>query len=79
MVDQAAPAKKPEKVVPPSPPRVIRDKQTGRSFTRIGFLGEVSDLFIRARGSERKRGGAVREARGSHSRRTLIKILIFAY
>lgn len=50
MVDQAAPAKKAEKVVPPSPPRVIRDKQTGRSFTRIGFLGEVSDWFIRAQG-----------------------------
>ena len=40
MGDQAAKAK-PEKVVPPSPPRVIQDEASGASFTRVGFLGEV--------------------------------------
>jgi polo-like kinase 1 len=33
---------KKEKVVPPSPPRVIRDETTGNAYRRVGFLGEVS-------------------------------------
>lgn len=40
---QAPPAK--EKVVPPSPPMLIKDKERGSRYTRIGFLGEVSVVF----------------------------------
>lgn len=36
---------KKEKVVPPSPPRVIRDETTGHAYKRVGFLGEVSCFF----------------------------------
>ncbi|KAK8845391.1 hypothetical protein IAR55_006104 [Kwoniella newhampshirensis] len=31
---------RPEKVVPPSPPLTIRDKERGWNYSRVGFLGE---------------------------------------
>lgn len=34
------------KTVPPSPPRVINDAVKSLTYTRIGFLGEVSAMFI---------------------------------
>lgn len=37
----AAPVKK-EKIVPPSPPLKIRDRDRGYEYMRVGFLGEVS-------------------------------------
>jgi hypothetical protein len=51
MVDQHAATAVPEytkkeKVVPPSPPKVIRDREGRASFERIGFLGEVSGVLF---------------------------------
>jgi hypothetical protein len=34
---------KQEKVVPPTPPLTIKDKDRGVKYDRIGFLGEVSN------------------------------------
>ncbi|QRV75901.1 Serine/threonine-protein kinase [Ceratobasidium sp. AG-Ba] len=34
------PAPKTEKVVPPSPPTIVRDSTRGIAYTRVGFLGE---------------------------------------
>lgn len=39
----AAPAKK-EKIVPPSPPLKIKDRDRGHEYMRVGFLGEVSQF-----------------------------------
>lgn len=39
----AAPAKK-EKIVPPSPPLKIKDRDRGYEYMRVGFLGEVSQF-----------------------------------
>lgn len=41
----AAPVKK-EKIVPPSPPLKIRDRDRGYEYMRVGFLGEVSHCDI---------------------------------
>ncbi|WVQ94034.1 hypothetical protein IAU59_001112 [Kwoniella sp. CBS 9459] len=34
------PVKKQEKIVPPSPPLTIKDRERGCSYSRVGFLGE---------------------------------------
>lgn len=39
-------AEKKEKVVPPSPPLIIRDKLQGYQYKRVGFLGEVGPSLL---------------------------------
>ena len=34
------------KTAPPSPPQVIRDTNHAASYTRVGFLGEVSQSLL---------------------------------
>lgn len=36
--------KKEDKVIPPTPPRVLYDKTKSQSFQRLEFLGEVRGL-----------------------------------
>jgi hypothetical protein len=38
---------KKDKEAPPSPPIKIRDQGNGLQYTRMGFLGEVSDAGVR--------------------------------
>lgn len=37
---------KKEKIVPPTPPRLIRDETTGHEYHRVGFLGEVRQNIV---------------------------------
>jgi hypothetical protein len=60
MVSGPTATKKAEKVVPPSPPRVIKDRVNGTSFTRVGFLGEVRLRSVLFRHGYGRRKGSSR-------------------
>jgi hypothetical protein len=68
---------KKEKVVPPSPPKVIRDETTGHAYQRVGFLGEVRSYVALNAKLTSLQGGFARvwEVQTIHGERKAVKVV----